>query len=787
MGRRLFFIPFLFFLIVWPFVLSLGQTDSLNINLLNAEGIGYARNGDFYAAEKSFLSILEIDSNDVAARNNLSNVYRYLGRSDDALKILQDLKRIIIRICGLDCMELAKVYMNIAIIYKQKQDYELALQYLSYSERIIHINSDRSSMASSIYINLGNIYFGTQEWRKALEVFQKSLDVKKTYGHLGLDKSYANIASVYENLNILDSAEIFYNLAIEDKIENSGLRSHNLISVYLNYGALLQKKKDSVKAYKYFTEALDIAKETYSRKNPVISACYNSLGSWYLFNGETDIAIANFHQAILSVVLDFDDEDPFAIPPIETGILSYPVLLNSLSLKANAITVLYKENLNVKTLEVALETQEIANLLTEKMRSMFLGQESKLLITETSRNGYDQAIRIAYDLYMLTDEPFYANKAFMSAEKGKSSVLLASLQEVENKNNLGIPQDLQDKEQLVKNKSEFYKKLLYEEKQRPMPDSTQIGVWQGNLLAISQEHDSITSIINTRFPEYASKYDNDVIDLEGIQNGLRDNQVLMEYSITDTSLFIFAIEKRAFSIKRIPIDSTFYRNIDILSKFLRNNEFANNTFSDYTNYTESAYRLYETLVLPVEPQIEGKALIIIPDGELGYLPFECLLTSKDGADKMDYRKLPYLIFNFKTSYSYSATLLFTENDKKHPSNRRVIAFAPTYENISNISSSKFPANRDYSSYLVPLKFITEEIKNISAIIDCDKYEGFEATEANFKENAHHYDILHLAMHTLINDENPMYSKLVFTLNNDTIEENDGLLNTYEIFNMEFLD
>ena len=483
--------------------------------------------------------------------------------------------------------------------------------------------------------------------------------------------------------------------------------------------------------------------------------------------------------------MDFDDEDPFAIPPIETGILSYPVLLNSLSLKANAITVLYKENLNVKTLEVALETQEIANLLTEKMRSMFLGQESKLLITETSRNGYDQAIRIAYDLYMLTDEPFYANKAFMSAEKGKSSVLLASLQEVENKNNLGIPQDLQDKEQLVKNKSEFYKKLLYEEKQRPMPDSTQIGVWQGNLLAISQEHDSITSIINTRFPEYASKYDNDVIDLEGIQNGLRDNQVLMEYSITDTSLFIFAIEKRAFSIKRIPIDSTFYRNIDILSKFLRNNEFANNTFSDYTNYTESAYRLYETLVLPVEPQIEGKALIIIPDGELGYLPFECLLTSKDGADKMDYRKLPYLIFNFKTSYSYSATLLFTENDKKHPSNRRVIAFAPTYENISNISSSKFPANRDYSSYLVPLKFITEEIKNISAIIDCDKYEGFEATEANFKENAHHYDILHLAMHTLINDENPMYSKLVFTLNNDTIEENDGLLNTYEIFNMEF--
>ncbi len=58
-----------------------------------------------------------------------------------------------------------------------------------------------------------------------------------------------------------------------------------------------------------------------------------------------------------------------------------------------------------------------------------------------------------------------------------------------------------------------------------------------------------------------------------------------------------------------------------------------------------------------------------------------------------------------------------------------------------------------------------------------------ATEANFKANSGDYDVLHLAMHTIIDDENPMYSKLVFTQNSDSLQ--DGLLNTHEIYNMNF--
>ncbi|MCK4287845.1 MAG: CHAT domain-containing protein, partial [Bacteroidales bacterium] len=57
-----------------------------------------------------------------------------------------------------------------------------------------------------------------------------------------------------------------------------------------------------------------------------------------------------------------------------------------------------------------------------------------------------------------------------------------------------------------------------------------------------------------------------------------------------------------------------------------------------------------------------------------------------------------------------------------------------------------------------------------------------ATELNFKTFANNFDVLHFAMHTIIDDENPMHSKMVFTLDNDSVE--DGCLNTYEIYNLD---
>lgn len=787
MERRFFLFLFLFsiFSISWS-VHTIAQ-DEAPIDSLKRLGRQYADEGSFDAAEEAFSAMLEIDSNSIAARNNLGILYRRIGRNNDALKVYTDAEAIVRRDCGPSCPEMAFLYNNIGVIYNNQQDYELALQYLNFAKNIFGTAGIRSSRANSVFNNIGNSYFGMSDWRKALQSFKEGIEVKTASGDIGgLHISYANCASAYENLDELDSASLYYNYSIRAKIRQTSDTNYILISTYNNYGVLLQNKKmgEAGLAIEYFLKALDLAERNYYQKHPEISETHLHIANWYLDEGETELALEHYQKGINAVIFDYNSDGFYNNPGLDNEIISYPILLEILLGKSIALDNLYRETSEQNALHASMETLELANMLTEKMRSTYLGEDSKLLITGYARSGFERMVKIAYDLYVLTGEEEYANMAFVSAEKSKSSVLLASLQEVENKKNLGIPIEIQELEIALKSESAIFKKKLYEESQWDAPDQDKLADLQEKVFFLSQQLDSLDQVIKEQFPEYAAKYDNDVIDLNGIMNSLEPDRVLVEYSMSDTCLFIFTISDEDYFIERILIDSSFHEDVTILSQFLRNNDFANNNYEDYQAYLDAAYSLYRIFLLPVEKQISGKKLLIIPDGELGYIPFEALLTEIPSGNSMEYRTLPYLIYKYRTNYSYSATLYFDDDSKRKVADRQLLAFAPTYDNMGEINIAKFPSNREFATYLVPLRFISTEINNISEILECDLYEGYAATEKEFREQASNYDILHLAMHTLINDENPLYSQLVFTLNNDTLENDDGLLNAYEIFNMQ---
>jgi CHAT domain-containing protein len=86
-------------------------------------------------------------------------------------------------------------------------------------------------------------------------------------------------------------------------------------------------------------------------------------------------------------------------------------------------------------------------------------------------------------------------------------------------------------------------------------------------------------------------------------------------------------------------------------------------------------------------------------------------------------------------------------------------------------------------YFSPLPGASEEVENISSHIKTTAFADYLAQENTFKEQAPDFDILHLAMHTIINDSLPMFSKLVFSKPDENTTD-DGFLNTYEIYNMK---
>ena len=164
---------------------------------------------------------------------------------------------------------------------------------------------------------------------------------------------------------------------------------------------------------------------------------------------------------------------------------------------------------------------------------------------------------------------------------------------------------------------------------------------------------------------------------------------------------------------------------------------------------------------------------------MGYLPFELLLTQPT-TGKADYRTLPYLLRDYNISYAYSATWLFHPfSPRKHLPQKEYIAFAPSY---SSASEDSLTLGR-FRDQVAPLRWNQQEVRSINRYLSGLSLTGKEATEGRFKQQANQYDIIHLAMHALIDDLNPMYSQLVFATDDaDTL--NDGYLNAYELYNME---
>jgi CHAT domain-containing protein len=161
-----------------------------------------------------------------------------------------------------------------------------------------------------------------------------------------------------------------------------------------------------------------------------------------------------------------------------------------------------------------------------------------------------------------------------------------------------------------------------------------------------------------------------------------------------------------------------------------------------------------------------------------------LITRKvDKGKHINYRDLPYLINQHPVIYNYSASLFAQtlQSERKAAHRARLLALAPINAEftLSNIYNDE--ANRD-SNYVAPIPGTIDEVKNVHKIFGGKLILGKKATEGKLKALSNQFDIIHIASHGFVNNNYPLYSKLVFNPDMDSI--NDGLLNTYEIYGMQ---
>jgi len=258
--------------------------------------------------------------------------------------------------------------------------------------------------------------------------------------------------------------------------------------------------------------------------------------------------------------------------------------------------------------------------------------------------------------------------------------------------------------------------------------------------------------------------------LQEVQNSLTDNQTtLLEYFLGDSSSCLWVISEKEHKMLVLPGRNDIKDYIETIRFSLIQPDESNLSF-----LSEAARKLYEQLINPAVPFLyTGNKLVIIPDGELFYLPFELLLSSEPEKGKSSGpASLPYLLRKYPITYGHSATIFMNipsgmaAHKNRQP---RLLAFGDPY----------------FSTEYKRLAYSADEVQMIASYFDHSSADVFlqqKASEERVKTtNLDQYQYIHFATHGNIDEVNPDLSSLV--LAQDTNRNEDGMLQAWEIMDL----
>jgi len=754
-------------------------------------GIVYSMTGNYEKAEEYFLKSLKVNQ-DVLQPNdpklasfyvNMGRFYQIVRNDAKALEYLNRAEDFYTSQDQSNSINAGLLFLNMGIIYIYTADYEKAQSYLDKSLEIISVKTpDNQEALLTIFLNMGFIAEKKGEYTIAKDYYLKGLSIGEKLPNSV--KVLRGLANVSYKMSDKTSAKLYYEKALQKSIEIYGEQHPETALTYLRYGDFLSDIGEK-KALLYLNKSLDLYKKSFGNISIDVSTAYNYIGRSYYRAKNYGFALNFFQHSLIAGSPGFTNPNIAKNPSISKDNLNN-ILLNSLTYKAMALLMLYKsDTTRVDYLKNSTACFSICLNMIDMFRSTYQDENSKLFLSGNEKSTFSNALLAQVKLYNKTKSPADLEQAFSLSEKGKSAVLLSHLRNKEAQNIGRIPEDLLAQDASLKSEIYFYNKQVHDQKLSQTPDEAKIKLWNSRLFDLSHKQDELIKSIEKNYPVYYNlKYDNSVISIDEIQKKLTPRQAIVEFTLSDSILYTFAVTKNNKQLFTASIDTSFFNNLQTLRTELSGKEFNNYSGTDFKVFVEASYSLYRSLLLPIESAIKGKDLIIIPDGELGYLSFDVLLTQMPDTTKNLYGKLPYLIKESALSYAPSVTTFFDELNKKGADNNgRILAFGPDYGPDNTALDQKDENGKLFRNSLPVLANIQDEINSLKKYFNVKVFLGENATETAFKKNAADYKVLHLAMHTIINNENPLYSKLIFFKpKGDTLD--DGMLNASELINME---
>jgi CHAT domain-containing protein/Tfp pilus assembly protein PilF/ketosteroid isomerase-like protein len=667
-----------------------------------------------------------------------------------------------------------KVYFSrelryVGNIYLLQGDNVRALEILQRSLKLSDELGNKASSSATL-LSIGIIYYSQGNYPQALEYFQHSLKIKREIGdQAGVARALSNIGSIHglqgEYAQSLDYLQ--QTLKIREELGDKP----GTLEVLHNIGVTYFLQGDYAKAIGYDQRVLKLAEEL--GNTHLLASIFQNFADCYLRLGQYEAALENADRA-----------SALATQSGAPGILG------------TARTVAGKAHLALNQPEQARQEFLEAIGTIEKLRGQVAGgEQERQLFFEDKIAPYQGMI----DLALSQNNPA---QALSYAERAKGRVLLDVLSSGRVEINKAMTSNELERDRVLSAQITSLNTQLAGLKQGK-PTEAQLTETTAQLDKARLEYEAFQVGLYVEHPELKVKRgQTPSLTLEEVATLLPNRQTaILEYVVTEDKSYLFVLRKaaRTDAGNKAAVELTVH-TINIKSKELSelSQAFSQNVAERNLTVKTPAQKLYDLLVKPAEEQLRDvRRLCIVPDGALWNLPFQALHQGTRG----------YLLEQYALYYAPSLSVLREMGRRADAlSAAHHLRAAGTHRKAQPSAGSKNVqpellalGNPKLSGETISKVRMARRDEPLSPLPDAEKEVNFlgrlygpgnslvligeQAQEATVKAEAGHYEILHFATHAVLDDRNPLYSRIILSRAEGDVQE-DGLLEAWEIMKLD---
>ncbi len=652
--------------------------------------------------------------------------------------------------------------------------------------------------------NIGLFYSKSNSYSKALAYLDEALDIARANENDSEDESTClnNIGIIYRNMGNFDKAVQFMKaaLAIDRKLQSYldiAIGLNNLGAIFRMKGQLSFDKVDLRKSLDCYKEALIIVK-----KNNMINVhidTLNNIGLVYFTMGNYSSCLEFFLEAKNLIV---KSKYYPGLANLECNLGNAFFHLDKLEKAENAFTnsielsrmtanneVLWEAYFGLgkclekeQQYESALASYRKAVDAIDHIRSKLSLDDQKAGFARDKLIVYESLVNLLCQFWKKGTNPTLDSDIFQIIEQAKARALL---------------EKLSDRAETLPDTDFSY----YREKQTRISKKISStlsalskkgvsGDLKNRLLSeLERGEEEYVSLLNKIESQRIGKRvggAKEIVKLSEIQQHMLDEKTaILEFFLGEKKSYAFFITENNFRIEILPKREEIEDSLRGYLKLIAS--VPERGFQGEL----AAKRIYRDLIHPFENDLSYiENLVIVPDGILFYLPFETLVQDRNGVISSP----AYLIERYCISYAPSVSSLnFLLNNKPgniHP--KRLLAVGNPVYSTRELSERQFSykealreAYLDNGFEFTPLIYSQKEVQQISRFFKksvVDIYLGEKAKEDALKKTGlEDYQIIHFACHGFQDEQFPLRSALVLSLDDNSDE--DGFLQGREIYHL----